>query len=69
MIFQRPSNPNIVILITVFGLLLQVIAYFVSISWYLVPISIGAILAGFCYRVSQISKESVIYAQQQEVRQ
>lgn len=66
MTFKRPSNPNIVLLITVFGLLLQVIAYFVSISWYLVPISIGAILAGFCYRVSQISKESAIYNQQKE---
>lgn len=66
MTFKRPNNQNLVILITVFGLLLQVIAYLVSISWYLVPISIGAILAGFCYRVSQISKESAVYNQQME---
>lgn len=57
-LIPKQDIPTLVLYLTAAGIILQTIAYFLSIPWYFAPVTIGAIQAGICYKMSLLSKTS-----------
>lgn len=55
-LIPKQNFPTIILILTAAGIILQTIAYFLSMPWYLAPVTIGAIQAGICYKIFILSK-------------
>ena len=52
----KQDIPTLVLILTAVGLIYQITAYFLSMPWYIAPVTIGAIQAGICYKILILSK-------------
>jgi len=52
----KQDIPTLILILTAAGIILQTIAYFLFMPWYLAPVAIGAIQAGICYKILILSK-------------